>query len=77
MLVNNSVMSSDIADPSKSCLLKHCVYGTLTSTDTIEELGSRRLKSVTLSTCTLKRLSTSSPLIWEATRVTALSNEFT
>lgn len=59
MLANSSVTSSAIADLSKFCLLKACIYSILTGTDTIEELGSRRSKSVTLSTCTLRRPSTS------------------
>lgn len=73
MLANSSVMSSVIADPSKSYLLEHCISRWLTGTDTIEVLGLRHLKSVTLSTCTLKRPSTSLPVTWEATRATASS----
>lgn len=62
MLANSSVTSNAIADHSKLCLLKSCTYRMLTGTDTIEALGWRRLRSVTLSTCTLKRPFTSAPV---------------
>ena len=67
MLDNNSVMSSVTVDPSKLCLLKHCICRRLTGADTIEVLGLRRLKSVTLSKGTLRKPSTRSTDTWRAT----------
>lgn len=68
MLANSSVTSSAIADPSEFFVLESYAYRTLTGTDTIEALGWRRLRSVTLSTGTLKRPFTSEPVNCETTR---------
>lgn len=77
MLASSSATSSATADLSKLYLLEHRDYRTLTGTGTIEALGSRHLKSVTLSMHTLRSPSISWPDTWGGTRATASPKEST